>query len=120
MATDSSTQVAVGDFTVTQGADVVGCSAGRFFNTPLDDDEVSSTLTCESGPGEAKSVLSRLVAASKRSSIADRRVRLSCSSPRWGASIGAGSRSAASALCAVRRQAQRIATDPLEPRAKPI
>lgn len=52
MAADISTQVAVGDFTVTQGADVVGCSAGRFFNTPLDDDEVSSTLTCESGPGE--------------------------------------------------------------------
>ena len=29
-----------------------GRSVGRFFNTPLDDDEVSSTLTSESGPGE--------------------------------------------------------------------
>ena len=52
MATDISEQVAVGDFTISQGADAVGCSAGRFFNTPLDEDEISSTLTCESGPDE--------------------------------------------------------------------
>lgn len=52
MATDISTQVAVGDFTVTEGAEVVGCSAGRFFNTEQDDGSISSTLTCEAGTGE--------------------------------------------------------------------
>lgn len=52
MATDITTQVDVGEFTITEGADVVGCSTGRFFNTDQDDGSVSSTLTCESGPGE--------------------------------------------------------------------
>lgn len=52
MATDVSTQVSVGNFSVAEGADVVGCSAGRFYNTPLDDGTVRSTLTCQSGLGE--------------------------------------------------------------------
>jgi hypothetical protein len=37
-----------GTFEVSEGADILGCSAGSFVDTPMDD-SVQKLLTCESG-----------------------------------------------------------------------
>lgn len=52
---DTSTQEVFGSFRVAEGGVTVGCTAGRFFSSPPQDDgTVSATLTCESGPGEGE------------------------------------------------------------------
>lgn len=50
--------IPIGAFTTTDGADLLGCSTGRFADGSEQDGVISTTLTCESGARHGTFVLS--------------------------------------------------------------